>query len=285
MLISQLGAIASDSPISLGEAQLMTIMAIGAYYDATKGNSPEESKARRTMRDVLERACRLYGFRDPGGLLNPESRAKAIEEIRNKDKKLAKRNHVAEYQSVCRFEQLTDLGLLIKGDPADPPRTQEEKKSARTGWSWYVTSALHSAGQLLSCSSPDLEMFLQRSWMQFSAALYKPNADRLDPFADQLEVAAYLDQALPFARRQIGPIQLHTWASLSCLKAFSSDKVIELDDINKLLLSIHRHPRLSTFLRVGGQEGLRTRNIAMMGKSIYKLLREHPVEREETDGK
>lgn len=283
-LLFRLGELTSGSHLSLYNGSLVMTQAIGDYLDTVKGNSPDEMKVRVLVRDILERIGKQYGLPDPRALFNSESRAEVMNKMQLERKK-GKRNHLAEYHTVCRFEQLTDLGLLVKENPTTPSQTYERRKSIRTDWNWYIVPSLHSAGSLLLNAVNDIESFLLKAWMQFCATLYKPEAERLDVFMKQLEVAEYLDATLPYARRQIGPVQLHTWISLACITAFSAQKIMEISHVNELLMAIHRHPKLGSLLRIGGQGELRGRTAAVASKSIYSMLKENPVAREESDDK
>lgn len=280
MLISYLGKEKPWTLLSLNESCLILIRAVGDLLDIIRGISPEEMKVRLRLHDVLERIGKQYGLKDSRLLFNKESRAQLLIELQIK-RRGGVRKFLAENHTVCRFEQLSDLGLLVKENPDYPAYSIEKRKEIRTGWSWYITPTICSASKFLLENFVDVETFLLKFWMQFSAVLYKPNAKRLYIFSDQLEIAGCLDAVLPLARRQVGPVQLHTWASLACIKAFSTGKILEIDDINNLLMAIHRHPKLGSLLRIGGQGELRGRTAAVANKSIYSMLKEYPVAKEE----
>jgi hypothetical protein len=279
--------LAKETPwksLSLNDSCLIVIRAIGDLLDVIKGIGPDEMKVRLRLHDVLERIGKQYGLKNPRLLFSKESRLQLLADLQMM-KNRGVRKFLAENHTVCRFEQLTDLGLLLKENPNIPARSIKERKDIRQAWSWCITPSLCGARKFLTDHFTDVETFLLKYWMQFCSILYKPDAKHLDIFSAQLDIASYLDEALPLARRQIGPVQLHTWASLTCIRAFSANKIIEIYDVSELLMSMHRHPKLGSLIRIGGQGDLRGRTIAVANKSIYSMLKEHPLAREEYNDK
>jgi hypothetical protein len=185
--------------------------------------------------------------------------------------------HLAEYHAISRFEQLTDLGLLTKEDPNHPPADEAAREKARTSWTWYVCPSLAAAARILAPVVSDLEPFLQQAWMRFCAVGFGQRTRDLDAFEDQRQIAALLDETLPHARRQIGPVQVHTWASLSCLRALGRGCLLELATIEKLLETMRSDPHTANSVRLSGRAELRGRTAAVPKTGLSELLKDHTV--------
>jgi hypothetical protein len=99
----------------------------------------------------------------------------------------------------------------------------------------------------------------------------------LDTFGDQRQIAELLDETLPLARRQIGPVQVHTWASLSCLRALGRGFLLELSTIERLLEAMRIDPHTSNAVRLSGRAELRGRTAAVPKTGLSELLKECTV--------
>lgn len=281
-LLSHLSKLVPWTRVGVGESCVLITHSIGDFFNSIKGNSPDDIGVRATLRSVLERIGRKYEFNPPASLLSSEARAGLLKELTGKRK--GSRNYVAEKQAVCRFEQLVDLGVLKKEGPELHPKNGDERAKARTSWVWYVTPGLVSAAEIISDRLGDIDYFLSHSWMQFCKRAFQLEVQRLNPFSNQLDMARHLDVTLPKARRQIGPIQMHTWASLACLHALAENQVMEISDVRTLLLAIHRDSRLNSNLRLSGQMTLRDTTVAVPSKANFlALLKENPIKREDLD--
>jgi hypothetical protein len=221
----------------------------------------------------LERLAGMEKAVHKGSLLNPEERSRVLHQIATSKT----RNHLAEYHAVCRFEQLTDLGLLVKEAPAQKPKTLDERQRARTTWSWYITDTLKAVGRLISTSGNDVETYLQEHWAASSLA-QKANVPTLDPSRDQPEIAKLLDAALPRASRQFGAIQVHTWVFIAALDAIDAGKALEFSAAYKLLDTMRKDARYSTYLRQSGQENYLGRTASLIGGSMADYVGRYPLE-------
>src|SRR5262249_1583950 len=148
---------------------------------------------RQALRHVLERIANTEKLK-PGQIINRDERSTSLETMANQ----SVRNHLAEYHTVCRFEQLTDLGLFVRDNPGKPPMNPEERYESRTKWVWYSTEALNSIGTLFLESS--VEEFLLDKWGRACSIVAGNGMRVLTATQDAEKIARLLDDALPRAR-------------------------------------------------------------------------------------
>lgn len=275
-LVNHLGQFDPGTAIGVAESCVLVTQSLGDLLDTIKGNSPTELQVRFELRDVLERIGRQFKLDDPRRLVNAESRRDALKSLVG-DRLKGVRVRLAEYHAISRFEQLTDLGLLTKEDPNNPPTNEASREKARTSWTWYVAPGLPAAARILSPRVADLEPFFQKSWMRFCAVGFGQKTRELDAFGDQRQIAELLDETLSCARRQIGPVQVHTWASLSCLRALGRGLLLELSTIEELLEAMRINPHTSNSVRLSGRAELRGRTAAVPKTGLSELLKDCTV--------
>ena len=266
-LVDLLGQLPPGTRIGVAEACRLVTVAMAEFLDRLHQEGPDGLKMRVALRDTLEKITHEYALPDPHAIINSKSRAAAVAAMVS-SRRPGTRILTAERQAVCRFEQLTDLGLLTKKDPVHPPQSAEEEESARTSWAWFTTPQLADARDLLR--PVELEPFLRKAWIRF-AVTFRPG-EVFHPATDPAEIAVYLDRALPVVRRQIGPIQVHAWAILTCILAAESGVIIEIDDIHGLLSALHANPRTNHLVRLGGTESSRGRNVVVPAEGISGVL-------------
>lgn len=276
-LVHHLGQFDPGVSIGVAESCVLVSQSLGDLLDSVKGNSPAELQLRHELRDVLERIGQQFKLDDPRKLVNAETRREALRVLVGERIK-GVRVRLAEYHAISRFEQLTDLGLLTKEDPNHSPAADEaSREKARSSWTWYVAPGLPAAARILATRAADLEPFFQESWIRFCAVGFGQKTHELDTFRDQRQIAELLDETLPLARRQIGPVQVHTWASLSCLRALGRGFLLELNTIERLLEAMRIDPHTSDAVRLSGRAELRGRTAAVPKTGLSELLKECTV--------
>jgi hypothetical protein len=275
-LVHHLGQFDTGASIGVAESCVLVTQSLGDLLDTVKGNSPAELQLRLELRDVLERIGKQFKLDDPRKLVNSETRRDVVKILVGERLK-GVRVRLAEYHAISRFEQLTDLGLLTKEDPNHPPADEASREKARTSWTWFVAPGLPAAARILAARVADLEPFFQESWMQFCAVGFGQKTHELDAFGDQRQIAELLDETLPNARRQIGPVQVHTWASLSCLRALGRGYLLELATIERLLEAMRINPHTSNSVRLSGRAELRGRTAAVPKTGLSELLKDCTV--------
>ncbi len=230
---------------------------------------------------MLEKIARDYKCPDKYALLHSDSRANTLQEMRRTP--LSKK-HVAEQHAVCRLEQLADLGLLTKENPRQPPATEEERKQARTGRAWYVPETLCRASALLTGMSGRLNDLLVHHWAELCDVVWALDLKPMDPIGDQVEISRLMDCTLPIAQRQIGAIQVHTWAFLTVLEAMRQGMRLEFGGVFDLLAAMRRTPVYGDYIRHGGQDSYLGRTASVVGDSMEAFVRTHPLEHKNPDG-
>lgn len=282
-LVHHLGGLDAGRSIGVAESCVLVTRSIGDLYDHIHGNSPNELQLRAELRDLLERVGKQYRLDDPRALVNAEARQDIVKALAG-DRLRGVRVRLAEYHAICRFEQLTDLGLLTKEDPENPPVDEGEKEKQRTSWRWYVAPGLAPAASILRPHLSDLEPFFQTSWLHFCAAALVRRAHQVDALRDQRLIASLLDATLPLARRQLGPVQVHTWASLTCVRALNQGHLLELQTVGDLLNAMRSDPHTASAVRLSGRQGLRGRTAAVPKTGLSEVLENHIVSKRTAHG-
>jgi hypothetical protein len=272
LLVNHLGQLNAGTPIGVAQSCVLVTQCLGELLDRIKGNNPTELQVRLELRDLLERIGKQFKIDDPRKLVNSETRRDIVKHLAGEHLK-GVRVRLAEYHAISRFEQLTDLGLLSKENPNDPPADEASREKARTSWTWYVAPGLPAAAKILAAKVGDLEPFIQAAWMRFCAVGFGQRTRELDAFEDQQQIAALLDDTLPLARRQLGPVQVHTWASLSCLRALGRGFLLELNTVERLLEAMRIDPNTSNSVRLSGRAELRGRTAAVPKTGLSELLK------------
>jgi hypothetical protein len=275
MLVRALAQLPAYTRIGVRDACLMMVECLGEFFNEIQGSGVERVQVSGQLRNLLGRIAAQYMLSDLKTFLVPENRSAALVEIKCRQK--VRRVHLAEYHAICRFEQLTDMGLLTKDGRDDGVETGD----ARRAWEWYVTPPL---GRLVN-TIPDtlnLETFFEQHWIHFSAQMIGLKLKRTDPFESQIEVARVLDETLPLVRRQLGPVQVHSWAVLTCLRAMKAGMHLEIGDVYQLLDAIRSDPKASNVVRQGGRAQLLGRTAAVVQGKISHFLEASPVRKEST---
>lgn len=271
-LISRLASLPSEEKITVRTACLLTVDAIGAFYDTIPPTGPDRIKLRQELRDLLERIASQYRLHDKRVLLAAESRSKAIAELRGL--RTIPRVHLAEYHAICRFEQLTDLGIVSKTANA---RTIDEEAGRKNVWEWNRNEYLGGARAILDVATSDLERFLTNHWIEFIGLINRKRLVRLDPITDQVEVARYLDATLMQSRRPLGPVQVHSWALLASLSALRQARRIEIGAVFQLLDLMRASPSAASIVRQGGRTTFLGRTASVHSDHIAEQLSSTPV--------
>jgi hypothetical protein len=275
-LVHHIGQYDAGTAFGVAESCVLATQSIGDLLDRVKGGNPTELQLRLELRDLLERIGKQYKIDDPRKLVNSDSRHDIVKGLQSERHK-GVRVRLAEFHAISRFEQLTDLGLLTKENPHNPPSDEASREKARTSWTWYVGPGLPAAARILTPRVSDLEPFFQETWLRFCATGFGHKTRELDAFEDQQEIAAILDATLPLARRQLGPVQVHTWASLTCLRALGQGLLLELATVDRLLEAMRIDPHTSSSVRLSGRAELRGRTAAVPKTGLLDLLKDCTV--------
>ena len=237
--------------INARDACIVVTDALGRTLDQARGTNIQSVRARQALRDVLERVAGMEMLPHKGALLNTEERPRVLAALM---RAANVRNHLAEYHAVCRFEQLTDLGLLVKSRKNPDDESMEERRRARTTWGWYVTDVTKAFGRLIAPCGSDIDRYLHDFFGRSQRWPELPSMAILDVRRDQRRIAEFLDVALPRASRQLGAIQVHTWVFIAALDALDAGLVLEFSTAYSLLDAMRHDPRYSTYLRQSGQQ-------------------------------
>lgn len=275
-LISLLSRLNTGARVDTRKACIEVVDGLGKTLDSASGTNIQAVRARQSLRDVLERVAFAEKLPHRAALVNPEERLGALREMHAR----ATRNHLIEYHAACRFEQLTDLRLLVKEDPANPPKTPGDRYRARTSWVWYTTEWLKSLGDMLQAAGcNDVEVFLQGCWARACSLEKGGDLRQLDAVEDQQEIAHLMDTALPRAMRQFGAIQVHSWVFITALDAIERGTALEFSTAYSLLDAIRRNPNCSGYIRQSGQQTYLGRTASVLGGSMFDIVSRYPITR------
>lgn len=268
--LSQLG---SGMRIDARAACVQTITALCRTLDCASGSNLQAVRTRQALRDLLERLAGMEHIRNKRALLSEPDRSRALDQIATN----GIRNHLAEYHAVCRFEQMTDLGLLVKENPANPQITKDERERARKSWVWYTTDALTAFGPYVQGVKCDVECYLQEHWAK-SCFAGNGEPHTLEAAHDEPKIAALLDGALPRARRQLGAIQVHTWVLIAALDAIDLGLALEFGQAYALLDAMRLDQRYSSYLRQSGQQTYLGRTALVMNGTMAEQIQQYSLD-------
>ncbi len=271
-LVSSLSHLGPGVRVEVRDGCIETAQAIGRTLDCVSGTNIRDVRTRQALRSLLQRMAAGEHLSNKFALCDPEERVRALQQMKDK----STRNHLAEYHAVCRFEQLTDLGLLVKDDPRTPPTSVGERERSRKSWVWYTTESLDEFGRCIRDVGCNVEDYLQSRWSR-SCLLDHGYSSELNAGRDQREIAILLDNALPRARRQLGAIQVHTWVFIAALDAIDQGFVLEFDQAYSLLDAMRHDQRYSDCLRQSGQQTYLGRTALVMGSSLQDYVCRYPI--------
>lgn len=264
-----------DQPIAVRSACLLIVEALGDFIDSVPAAGPDRIRIRQELRNLLQRLAAQYRIKDRNGFLSRHTRLSALHDLETT--KNLPRVHLAEYHAICRFEQLTDLGVMTKDVGNLTPEERAERKRL---WEWYPSPKLIQHSPSLELGAKDLEGFLTYHWIEFFQQFSSMPLTALDTFQDQAEIGSYLDATLMQSKRPLGPIQVHTWAVLAALKALINGKRLEIGVVYDLLDAIRTSSSASAALiRQGGRSTFLGRTASVSHASIAEHLAEQPVGR------
>jgi hypothetical protein len=271
-LASALARLEPGRRIDARRACIEVTKALCLTLDCAAGVNIHAARSRQMLRDLLERLAGTEHISNKHAFLNLSERENAFQQMEAR----TTRNHLAEYHAVCRFEQLTDLGLLVKEDPSKPSITDDARERARKSWAWYTTAGLRSFCPDEHNGACNVEDYLESQWAK-SCFLGQRNATELDPIKDQVEIAKLFDGALPRARRQLGAIQVHTWVFIAALDAIDRGMSLEFKHAYALLDAIRHDQRYSGYLRQSGQQTYLGRTASLIAGSMYDNVCQYPI--------
>jgi hypothetical protein len=249
-LVIRLSARALSKPFGVRDSCLETLEVLGDFADTIQGQGIEAVQLRVELRILFERIARTWRL-DRTALTSSARRAETLAQLRRPGAR-KQRNRWIEYHAICRFEQLTDLGFLIKEPPSKPASSSKERRDIRTGWAWYVAPGLTRVSELLRAGGDDIAAILVRGWMQLCDIGFGLEL-RTEGSLQKLEIVELLDHVLPKARRQLGPVQVHSWAMLACLEAARRGRRLEIRDVYDLLDQLRLDPIEGNVIRQGGR--------------------------------
>lgn len=244
-LIVRLGVYSSGTRLGVRESCLEMLEALGVFAERVKGQGVEAVQMRVELRDLFERIARQWQL-DRSAFTTPSRRAETLTALRRETTSRT-RNRLVEYHTICRFEQLTDLGLLTKEDQR--ATSVEERRHSRSAWLWSVTPGLVEVSRLLA-SDAGIAEILTHHWIELS--IRGNGIGLLEPLSRK-ELIEVLDQVLPAARRQLGPVQVHSWATLACLAALRCGRSLEIGQVYGFLDELRHDPSGGDVIRQGGR--------------------------------
>lgn len=271
-LIALLSAYDPDAMITTKDSCRLATQALGAFFDTIPINSVDEIRVRAELRNILERIGQQYKLKDPRSLAISETRTKILEEWKDKPQKI--RTHLAEYHAICRFEQLTDLGFLVKEDPSNPAVDDVSRGKMRRDWRWFIVPGLLRAAPAIIPHITNIESFLTNEWILFCSRAFDLPLVWLDAQNDEMEIADLLDITLPRVRRAFGPVQVHSWAVLACLEALGRGKRLEIADILRFLNTLQTRPQEGRAVRLGGRDTFLGPTASVPKDGVSSLLKE-----------
>src|SRR5262249_39342394 len=143
----RLGSLPAWTRLGIHDSCLETLEALGSFADGTEGEGIEQVHLRIELRALFKRIAHRWK-RERTALVSTARRAETLAALRRSTAGHG-RNRLIEYHALCRFEQLTDLGFLVKETPSHPATSLKQRRHLRAGWGWHVTPGLVDAASIL----------------------------------------------------------------------------------------------------------------------------------------
>jgi hypothetical protein len=146
-------------------------------------------------------------------------------------------NKNADHQTIPRFEQLVDLGFLVK------PEDKKGELAQKRKWRYVPTEACRRWSELRREAIDRPAPFLWHSFARICLSTF--GARRFDETPDAELIARYLWRAYERVKRPVGPNPLDTVALFAMLDALDDGYAIEVADFHRLLVTIKQRAVLT----------------------------------------
>lgn len=243
-LIDRLGTLSPGEPLeSRDAAQLTCRTLIDVLVGAKETVQPKDILAYRTASDLAAKIADELGV-DASALLvrsvrRPPKPRKA-RRVLGADGTLReprRANKNADHQTIPRFEQLVDLGFLVK------PEDRKGELAQKRKWRYVPTEACRRWSELRREVAGRSTPFLWHSFARTCLSTFA--ARRSDEVPDAELIARYLWRAYERVKRPVGPNPLDTIALFAMLEALDDGHAIEVADFHRLLLTIKQRAVLT----------------------------------------
>lgn len=266
-LIEELAARPPDDVIETRLASQMTCGAIFKMLDASERLSDADSiREHRTALELVLTMADEVGAPVPAHWARHASHARSLREMKVALRKpgrgtpLRKTTKNADHQAIPRFEQLVDLGFLIKpGADATPPSVS---LAARRRWRYVPTEACRRWSRALKSrglSQDTVGGARQAVFAGLAVEAFVPVSTRNEGSTPSLEeTARRVWSAYVAVGRSVGFSPVDSVALRAMLDAAADGVILEMRSVHRLLLVIKKRGLLSDDVQFAAGTALET---------------------------
>lgn len=239
-----------DAAVITGsQACKLTTLSLLDLLDVPTGSSSgADLLTRREMRELAAQMAESLGLTDP--------RAPKRAELSRGPRRVASRKRVAtsmpqrntaDDQAIPRFENLVDVGFLVKNTPAD---ALESAVTRRLEWRYVVSSA---AVKWVGCAGQSMPYDSKFLWTRFSecaaTAFGIDGCPKLSASHDVVKILDLIESEYGRVHRALGHTPLESVALVAMIKGLENGIVCEMATIHDLLLKFKAEGALATHLK------------------------------------
>jgi hypothetical protein len=215
------------------------------HLSATNSLGGSDILAIRDARELTGIMARALSLEDP--------RAERATSLRRRPRRAGSdpsvtRTNTADDQAIPRFENLVDIGFIVKELPDEEARDPEGSLKRKLSWRYCVTQRLRDwcavAESMLLSSEFLTEGFAQSA----RAAFYNTPGRRIEP-NEPLAVIDLMQAAYRNVQRVMGHTPLESIALLAMIGALERGQVCEMRTFHAVMLSIKQSGALSQFVK------------------------------------
>lgn len=266
-IIDQLSTVDAGTVIETGDASRITCRGLFAVLKrARSGVAARDIPAFRTAHELactIANELNLDDFRDecdanivrrapkpvkPSARRSAFSRAESGPAVRKTRKN-------ADHQTIPRFEQLVDLGFLIKV-PSTLGLADEKTLSARRRWRYVPTTACGRWMKARACAPSDADGFKWNGFAAAATAALHPEYVSHGTKAGMREICEYLWRAYECVHRPTGHTPFDSVALLATILAVSDGVVIEMVHCHSAVIRLKEHKAFSNQIFFAGGNDL-----------------------------
>jgi hypothetical protein len=246
-IVLRLGGLDLHASLESPDASNITCRALFAVLDRSRQRlAPRDLPAFRTARELACAIARELDLSDLvkrcGGMTPrvPKARVLSVRTATSSHRKTTKN---ADHQTIPRFEQLVDLGFLIK--PGSVTDELSYKTLAQRRWKYQPTPRCHSWGEALGHHSTAEARWL---WGRFARAAVQSGIAGVSPKPESpgpTRTAHFLAEAYARVHRPMGHTPFESVALLAMMLAATEGYVLEMTSLHRLLLEAKRLSLLS----------------------------------------
>lgn len=256
------------------EADRLTCRAMLDLLDAPgSGLSGNEMLRRRELRRLAVYMAESLGIRVPAGM--SVQRLPRPPRARRPEQRGRTRTNTADDQAIPRFENMVDLGFLVKErDDERASGSPEDSRDRRIEWRYVVAESLIRWVEAASDVSPYADEFLWSRFAACAASSYGLGGRTLSPTSAPVDAIELLMEAYGAVCRPIGHTPFESVALTAMVQGIAKGLICEMDWLHGLVLGFKREGLFSEHLKFASGNEL-DRMFVHIRPALLDRVRQH----------